>query len=483
MTSYPSPPGIVPRRGQAPRPAAPKRTRWGWLEWFLVVQLLMPGLLFIPGMSAIRVVTRVGVFMLPLLCWAMIVRSGRSRSGADSFPANLWLKLVIGLLSLLILHWDTNSPQAGLAHAMFYIAVISPAFWAPRVIESPGQIGRMMMILLACNGLSAVVGLGQVFRPTTFNPPVIPGVTDAATDSIGFLSVSYEDKDGNRIVRPCGLGDQVGGAALAGAGAALAGLAFALRPIGGLRRLAAAGLAFCGVATIYYSQVRMTLMMLVICIAVLVVIFILQRNFGHAALLGGLGAAMVLGALSWVIATSGREVVERFIGLTTTNFSENYEKSGRSGMVRHVLETLMWENPLGVGLGRWGTIYGVFGDKSRPGVWVEVMLPAWVVDGGIPLLAFYGLAIGCAMADALRIALRSRDRDLRFWGAVIFASNLSVIATCFSYVTFFSLAGVQFWLMAAALHAADIRVREAAAARPKPRPTGSVPVAPGRHSP
>jgi len=30
-----------------------------------------------------------------------------------------------------------------------------------------------MMILLLCNGLSALVGLGQVFRPGTFNPPVI----------------------------------------------------------------------------------------------------------------------------------------------------------------------------------------------------------------------------------------------------------------------------------------------------------------------
>jgi hypothetical protein len=46
-----------------------------------------------------------------------------------------------------------------------------------------------------------------------------------------------------------------------------------------------------------------------------------------------------------------------------------------------------------------------------------------------------------------------------FWGAVIVAQNLGLVATCFSYITFLSSIGMQFWLLAAVLHAADAQSR------------------------
>ena len=435
-----------------------RRAPWGWLEWFVIAQTFIPALLFLPGINSIRTVIRVASFAVALLAWAMIAQSGRSRPGAQTFPANFWLRLAIGWLLLSILNPSTNSIVAGFAHAMLYISVLSPAFWAPSVLASPKQIGRLMTILLACNGLSALVGLGQVFRPGTFNPPVIPALQNTTDGGISALVVTYEDQYGTKIVRPCGLTDQVGAAAGAGATAALIGLAVALRPVGLLGRLVSLALAFFGVAVIYYSQVRMIMLMLVICLIVLVAVFTMQRNFVHATLLGGLGAAMVIGAFVWVAATSGNVVTERFSGLLGTNLVEKYDKS-RGGFVREALETTLWEYPFGAGLGWWGQIYGAFGDKSVPTrFWVEVMWPAWVIDGGFPLLFTYLAAIGFAMFDTIRIALRSKDKELRYWAAVIFASNLSVLATCFSYVTFVTAIGLQFWLLAASLHAADLRV-------------------------
>ena len=86
------------------------------------------------------------------------------------------------------------------------------------------------------------------------------------------------------------------------------------------------------------------------------------------------------------------------------------------------------------------------------------------------------------MANTLRIALRCRDREVAFWAAVIFASELSIVATCFSYVTFVTAIGLQFWFLAAVIHAADYRVRLAARrARPSaspPRPTPAYPPGP-----
>ena len=60
------------------------------------------------------------------------------------------------------------------------------------------------------------------------------------------------------------------------------------------------------------------------------------------------------------------------------------------------------------------------------------------------------------MANTLRVALRSRDAEIRFWAAVVLASNLSVVATCFSYITFVTPIGLQFWLLSAVVHAADV---------------------------
>lgn len=447
------------------RPASPRRLPWGWLEWFLIAQTFIPAVLFLPGVTAIRPMVRVASFGLALFAWFIIYQSGRKRSGTESFAASTWLLCVAGWLCLVILHPNTNSLVAGLAHAMLYISVFSPVFWAPSELISSRQIGRLMMILLLCNGLSSIVGLGQVFRPATFNPPVIQGLEDK--NSLSSQALTYQDEHGNEIIRPCGLTDQVGAASAAGATTVLIGLAFALRPIGIFKRMISLGFAFAGMAVIYYSQVRMILLMLMLCLIVLVVILTLQRNFGHATLLGGLSAATVAGALTWVASTSGWSVVERFIGLLDTNLAEKYQSS-RGGFVRHTFDTLIWEYPFGTGLGWWGTIYGVFGDKSVPStVWVEVMWPAWVMDGGIPLMVLYVIAIVLAMADTLRIALRSRDRELQFWAGVVFASNLSVIATTFSYVSFVTAIGLQFWMLAAVVHAADLRVRATAAAAAK----------------
>ncbi len=457
------------------RPPAVGRIPWGWLEWFLIAQTFLPALLFVPGVSAVRTPIRMASFLIALVAWGMIAQSGRVRSGSLTFPANFWLKLAAGWLLLLILYWGTNSIEAGIAHAMLYISVFSPAFWAPAVLASPKQIGRLMAILVACNGLSALVGLGQVFRPETFNPPVVAGLQ---TRSVGILMedvVTYKDDYGRKILRPCGLTDQAGAASGAGATAAMIGLALALRPIGVLRRGLCLGLAFAGVAVIYYSQVRMTMLMLVISLIVLVALFSLQKSFRNATVLGGLAFGMILGAFVWVGATSGESVTSRFTELLTTNFAEKYDRS-RGGFVREAFTVLIWEYPVGAGLGWWGQIYGAFGDKTIPTkVWVEVMWPAWIIDGGIPLLLTYFAAIGFAMADTFRIALRSRDKDLAFWAAVVVASNLSVLATCFSYVTFLTGIGMQFWLLAAAVHAADLRIRD----RDRPpiaRPSAPVPI-------
>ena len=66
----------------------------------------------------------------------------------------------------------------------------SGAASAPTV-SAPGTIAGSVV--------SALVGLGQVFRPATFNPPVIPGVTDVPEDSIQALALYIADSIKQRL--------------------------------------------------------------------------------------------------------------------------------------------------------------------------------------------------------------------------------------------------------------------------------------------
>ena len=455
-----------PARAKAAKPAE-KAPPWGWLEWFTVMQTFMPAILFIPGISAVRTATRIMAYLLGLFAWAGVVAGPKKGTTAGSFPAKPWLIFSMVWLTLSLAHPNSYSPIASLGHVVLYISILSPAFWAGDAVASPQQLRRVLAVLFLCNAASATMGLGQVFYPQRLNPPVIPVL---AFHESNKGDLTYETADGRRVLRPCGLTDTPGAAAPAGAATALIGLCFALRPIPWWRRLASVGLAFIGVAVIYYSQVRSSLVMLAICIVTVTGLFIYRRDYRSATVLAGGGAAMIGGALLWVARTMGGRVFDRF-GTLLNNSPVNVYSFNRGHFVMHAFEVL-FENPLGYGLGWWGMVHQALRDPFRISpVWVEVMMQAWAIDGGFPLLIGYGGAVVVAMLDSLRIALTNRDRELSFWAAVVVAQNLSSVALCFSYPTFLSPTGLQFWLLAATLHAADAQSRAGqTSSGPKPKP-------------
>src|SRR5262249_11484585 len=92
----------------------------------------------------------------------------------------------------------------------------------------------------------------------------------------------------------------------------------------------------------------------------------------------------------------------------------------RGNYVQEAFTRLLWEGPLGYGPGRWGQVNAYFGDPSigwggtNGAMWVEVMWPAWVVGGGLPLPVGYVTAI----ALALRAVIPRGDRGsaVTRWG-------------------------------------------------------------------
>jgi hypothetical protein len=471
-----SAPARPPQRSAPKAPPGPSpMPKWGWLEWFVVAQTALPALMFIPGLSAVRTPSRIAAFSIALVAWGAVWARGVGARPGARFPAIPWLVGAIGWLVAMIFHPDGNTMLSRVGHVALYAAILCPAFWAGPALKDPRQIGRLLKIMFVCNALGAAVGLGQVYRPDVFNPPVIPQLIKAGVEHAG--DVSYVDATGRRIVRPCGLTDQVGGGAQAGMAAALLGMGLLLKgKLGWVWRVLGIGSAFVGVAVIYYSQVRMTLAMLAVALALLTFVFLLQRDFRRAGLLGLGGAVLILGSFAWVVSTSGTEVFKRFTDLVEDDPTKVYYSS-RGMFVQAAFTDLIWTMPLGNGLGNWGMINEYFGVPKADAYWVEVMIPAWIVDGGIPLFVLYVGALTVAMLDSLRIALKSRDQDLRYWAALIVAMNMGVIATCFSFVAFLAPLGLPFWLFSASLHDADRLSRGNSTpgpkpkARPRPRPS------------
>jgi hypothetical protein len=217
--------------------------------------------------------------------------------------------------------------------------------------------------------------------------------------------------------------------------------------------------------------------MLVLSLFVVWVFMTLQRNHAQAAQLAACGGVALVGAMALAIRRFGPAVYERFASLSGGKGEGvgGYYYRMRGGYVLHALETVLPENPLGYGLGWWGQVNALFGNPYRRSpVWVEVMIPAWVYDGGAPLLVLYCGAIAAALVHTARVALHSPDRSVRSWAAVVFALGVSIAASCLSFVTFLSPLGVSFWLLTALVHAADAQARAGAgqggaAGRPAPR--------------
>jgi len=418
-------------------------------------------MLFLPGVTPIRTLLRVSAFAIAFVVWGVLATRAKRPPGSTSFPARPWLLFSFVWLGLSILHPNSCTITSAAAQVALYVAVASPAFWAPLAMTSRKQLGRVIALLFLCNALSSLVGVAQVFRPEIFNPPVIPAMNNVYNGDNMFF-----ESGGNVIMRPCGLTDSPGAVAPAGLAAALLGLAWALLPLPVWKRVASVGLAFVGMAAIYYTQVRLVIVMLGIELLTLSVLLGLRRDYRKILVLGVLGAVVILGASAWVVRSSGSEVTERLMTLFSNNPADLYQTS-RGGFVKHAFEEVLWDYPLGYGLGWWGMTNVSFGDPGRISpIWVEVMWPAWIYDGGFPLLIGYVGALVVTMIDSARIALRCKDRTVAYWGSLIVAYNLGILATCFSFTAFLAPIGIQFWLLSAVLHAADAQVR--AEARKKP---------------
>ncbi len=353
---------------------------------------------------------------------------------------------------VMFFHPLTSSTFAGLAQFVLYLSVIAPIFWAGTFVRTPERLARLMALLLICNGINALVGVLQVYDPARWMPPEMSRVMTETVYGLG--TVTYRGPDGRLIVRPPGLFDTPGAVAGPGMYAALLGLVFASSAIALWKRLAAIAASFAGIAAIYLSQVRVSLVVSILMLGSYCSLLVLQGRKSRAMFFGGAAIAIVIATFSFALVLGGESIAERTFTLFAQDPLALYAGS-RGGQLSYTFGELLQKYPMGAGLGRWGMIAVYFGGVSTPGVeplWVEIQVAGWAIDGGFALLLLYVGALVVTLVTDTRVARTHRDARVRACAAVVLAANLGTAALIFTFTPFVTQIGLQFWFLAGALH-------------------------------
>ncbi len=435
-----------PRAGTSPALLSPT---WGLPEWFAIIQVAGPAILFLPGSQPFRVPLRMGVFAIGL--WGLV--ASRRSVGAVRHPSAWLLGAAILYISLMILHPATNTLLAGLAQTFLHLAIVAPLFWAPSYFRGDTRrLARILTILWIFNGASAFVGILQVRDPGTWMPAEFSSIVKNGKH--GIAGLQYRADDGKMRVRPPGLGDAPGAACGAGLLVASMGLAYLGLPVSNSRKVLGVCGIMVGVTVIFLTHIRSALVMFIGSAIVYVIILAMQKRVATALGLMAAIACSGVGSLIYAFALGGQSTVDRFATLVDADPLTVYDRSARMGMVTNAFDTLLFDYPLGAGLGRFGMMRGYFGDESNldsPLIWAEVQLPAWIVEGGIVLLSLYLIAIGVAIGHLMRVTLRHRSQSVRQWAGAIVMLSASPVALMFSYCPFYAQMGMQFWFLIGAM--------------------------------
>jgi hypothetical protein len=433
---------------------APGYVPWGFAEVFIISQTALPALLYLPGSQAFRLPIRFSAFAISLAAFAWY--QVESTTQAPRSQMQPWVAGVMSLLAVMLFHPETSSLMAGIAHMAVYFAVMAPLFWAPEFVKTPEQIARLLWILLLCSGANAVVGVLQVYDPARWLPAEFSRVVTATEEGMG--AVTYIGAQGQRIVRPPGLFDTPGAVAGPAMFAALLGLVFAVSAIPAWKRALSLAIAGAGLAAIYLSQVRVSLVATVIMMGVYVFASLRQGRAARATQFGILAGGIVVLSLAGAVALGGAAITDRVNSLFASDPISVYQVA-RGTQLSFTFFDLLFQYPLGAGLGRWGMAAGYFGsaNPTSGAIWAEIQFTGWMIDGGVLMVFAYMGALVVTTLSEWRIAQATHYPRLAVCAAVILAANLGPAIMVISFTPFVAQVGIQYWFLAGALHGVACR--------------------------
>src|SRR5262249_27569032 len=149
------------------------------------------------------------------------------RATTRSWPQGATLLLLALTWLALNLFHPTSQVSAGIAQWVFQACIAAPMFWVGLVVRDDTRLRRILIVTFAANALSSTIGLLQVYDPDRFMPSEFSSLALRLNPDY-LQALSYEGASGMRIIRPPGLSDVPGGAAIAGFNTTLLGLALSI---------------------------------------------------------------------------------------------------------------------------------------------------------------------------------------------------------------------------------------------------------------
>ena len=168
-----------------------------------------------------------------------------------------------------------------------------------------------------------------------------------------------------------------------------------------------------------------------------------------------LSVGLVVVGLSVATTLGGDSVAERFQTLLEGDPRQLYYQS-RGIQVESAMTELVDQYPFGAGLGRTGMLSYYFGDggPASRGLFAEVQPNAWMLDGGVPLVALYGLVLIVTLFGDLNLIRSLADPEDRLVATIVVAANVGTIGLVFTFVPFGTAVGMQFWFLEGMLRGA-----------------------------
>jgi hypothetical protein len=426
-----------------------------WLrfaEAFIALQLLSGLALFVPGAQAFRTVVRATPY---LVSGGAIVYYFRQATGQRLPGSTKWLTVSFLLLLLNLLH-ETAHLMAGLAQVVFQLCIAAPVFWMPRSVRTEAHIRRLVWIVFASSALGSVLGVLQVYFPERFLPPEFSALALSLNPDM-IHALTYVGADGREIVRPPGLSDMPAGAAVAGMMTMILGLSLGLgRGERWVVRVLGFAAAVAGMTALYLTHVRSLTLVAGASVGIFALMRLRQGRTVEGGVTLGVGLALLVGSYVWALAVGGDAVSDRFSGLANDGVLRVFQDQ-RGGFIRYTLSEMLYQFPLGAGLGRWGMMHVYFGDPTlwqAPPIHVEVQLTGWLLDGGVPLWLLYGGALFMALHFSYRAAVRAVTPAEQDIATIVLCLQLTIVCLCLTGPVFNTQLGILFWAMTGALFGA-----------------------------
>jgi hypothetical protein len=443
-----APPGYTldPRKPWR-RPVA--RADWRpWPIYFIWCALTCEISLLFLGSSPLRLPVRIATYGSSLVLLFLL----RPRYAAH--PALKLLKWVPIILCIGLVHPLRNTLGAGIGQVFLYIAIFSPVAWVAGCRPSEKVFRHVIMALWLFNVSSAGMGVLQVYFPETFKGTVSGVIAEKGTFQQGAANVKLAN--GTTVIRPLGLTDNPGGAATGGLYAIVLGVGVCLTDKRWLLRIIAGAGLLIGLFAIILSQVRVDLVMSIVCSLMLMVVLTRRGDWGRVISMSAVFGVVIMLGGAWAFAIGGKQTLERFSTLTSDDPTNVYQ-ANRGMFINELIYDDIPRYPFGAGIGRWGMMNHYFGHE--PDLYSEIMWTAWVLDGGIPLLVLYCGAFFIAIWVAWKIAATRKD-NIGLWSGVVFSYNIAALAGTFVFPLFIVQTGLEFWLINACLFSASLEQAE-----------------------